>query len=358
MLIVSTLRRLALASLTALLSMRTTDRIVTPNGNPRLITIVDTEEEFDWSKPFSREATPVQHMRRIGRLQRVFDSHGVCPAYVVDYPIASQPEAWQPLREFQQSGRASIGAHLHPWVNPPYEEELSPWNSYHGNLSRIIESRKLAVLTASIEQAFDFSPAIFKAGRYGIGSNTLAILSELGYQIDFSPAPTFDCSSDGGPDFSHMSCEPFQDPETGLIIAPGSAAFSGWWPAHRATVHRWATSGWRARLHANALWNRSGAIRRRWLSPEGFQLSELISLTKFLLNRGTRLFVISLHSPVVMPGATPYARTEEEVQVVLDRLGGYFRFFFTDLAGEPWTPEGVLEHWLTQPSCTSLVRAD
>ena len=329
---------------------------LTPENKPRLITVVDTEEEFDWSKPFSRQTTSVQHMRSIDRLQTVAESHGVRPVYVVDYPVVSQQQAWQPLRQFLKQGRASIGAHLHPWVNPPFEECLSARNSYHGNLDRDLEFRKLATLTARIQQTFDLDPVTYKAGRYGIGANTYAILSGLGYKIDLSPAPPLDCSGDGGPDFSRMDCEPFQDPATGLVVAPGSGAFCGWWPGDRESAHRWATSAWRAKLHANALLNRSGAVQRLWLTPEAFDLPELIAITKYLLNQGHRLFVISLHSPTVMPGGTPFGRTEQEVQAVLSRLDGFFRFFFEDLTGEPWTPEAALEFW--SPDSVSLARTN
>ena len=49
---------------------------------PRLIVMVDTEEEFDWTAPlFDRGAIGVSHMRRIGVPQAVFDAHGVRPVY-------------------------------------------------------------------------------------------------------------------------------------------------------------------------------------------------------------------------------------------------------------------------------------
>src|SRR5262245_14766296 len=92
---------------------------------PILLVVIDTEEEFDWSKPFDRGSTGVTHMRSIGRLQEVFDEFGVRPVYVVDFPIASQEESAAPLRELQRSRRCEIGAHLHPWVSPPFEEPVN-----------------------------------------------------------------------------------------------------------------------------------------------------------------------------------------------------------------------------------------
>src|SRR5215471_19277218 len=87
---------------------------------PRLFTVVDTEEEFDWNAPFSRANTSVAAIRQIGRLQSVLSRYGVKPTYVVDFPIASQPEGYRPLKELADGGAARVGAHLHPWVNPPF----------------------------------------------------------------------------------------------------------------------------------------------------------------------------------------------------------------------------------------------
>ncbi len=237
------------------------------------------------------------------------------------------------------------GAHLHPWVTPPYEEELTARNSYGGNLSRDLECAKIKHLTERIEQSFGSRPSVFKAGRFGIGPNTFAILSELGYKVDMSPAPPLNCSDDGGPDFSRMDCKPFQDPETGMLILPNSGAFCGWWPGSAAATHEWATTSWRSRLHANTIFYRSGAIKRLFLSPELLKPTDMIALTKWMLRAGINLFVISLHSPVVMAGGTPFAGNDNQVSDLLKRLSDYFEVFFGELQGEPWTPRAAFEYW-------------
>src|SRR5579863_8380957 len=117
---------------------------------PELIVVVDTEEEFDWSEPFRRDAVGVSHIRHQDRTQRILERFGVRPVYVVDYAVASQEAGFRPLSEWRQDGRCVIGAHLHPWVNPPYEEELSIRNSYPGNLPPALERTKLGQLTDEI----------------------------------------------------------------------------------------------------------------------------------------------------------------------------------------------------------------
>jgi hypothetical protein len=281
-------------------------------------------------------------MRHIARLQEIFDRFCVRPTYVVDYPVAAQREGWEPLRQFADSGRASIGAHLHPWVTPPFEEELSAHNSYQGNLNKELEFAKVETLTARIQQSFGIRPSVFKAGRYGLGPNTFAILSQLGYEVDLSPLPPVDFSDDTGPDFSSMNCAPFRDSDTGLLVLPNSGAFCGWWPRDRAGTYRWVTTSWRCRLHLNACLSRSRALLRVWLNPECFPTGKLMALTRFLLKRGLRCFVLSMHSSSLVPGGTPFVPCDRDVTDLLNRLTGYLKFFFEDLGGEPWTPQAEL----------------
>src|SRR5262245_50286164 len=107
---------------------------IDPILTPRLVVAVDTEEEFDWSKGFSRDNIAVHSMRHIGVIQKIFDEYGITPVYLVDYPIVAQADGYQPLQEIHRAGRCLLGAHLHPWVNPPFAESVNGRNSFPGNL--------------------------------------------------------------------------------------------------------------------------------------------------------------------------------------------------------------------------------
>jgi len=50
------------------------------------------------------------------------------------FPVASQPDGYQPLVEIQDSGKCIVGAHSHPWVNPPFKEPVNRFTSFAGNL--------------------------------------------------------------------------------------------------------------------------------------------------------------------------------------------------------------------------------
>jgi len=306
---------------------------------PILAVVVHTEEEFDWGKPYDRRATGVTHMRRIGRAQELFETHGIVPNYVIGYPIASQDEAIAPLRSFADSGRALIGAHLHPWVCPPYVEEVNTRNSYPCNLPRDLEAEKLARLTEQIEAAFGQRPLTHLAGRYGFGANTATILEELGYQVDISPAVPINFSADGGPDYSGYTSDPYWFGERRKLLGlPGTGGYVGWLRVGGTSLYRAATQPTLRRLGVAGACARLRAIERIRLSPEDYSEGEMRRLTSTLLTQGIRVFVFSFHSPSVMPGGTPYVRSESDLDRFFEKCRGYFSFFLRELGGIAMTP--------------------
>ena len=98
---------------------------------------------------------------------------------------------------------------LHPWVSPPHEEEVTPYNSFAGNLPPALELAKLKHLRNTIEQNFGVQPLIYRAGRYGVGARTAEFLAEAGIAIDTSVRSGFDYSADGGPNFRDLPLRPW-----------------------------------------------------------------------------------------------------------------------------------------------------
>ena len=306
---------------------------------PILTVVVHTEEEFDWDKPYDRNATGVQHMRHIDRAQRIFDQYGIVPNYVIDYPIASQALAVEPLKSFADAGRALIGAHLHPWVSPPYVEEVNARNSYPGNLPRELEAEKLRRLTEKIAQSFGTHPLTYLAGRYGFGANTGAILEELGYEVDISPAVPIDFSADGGPDYSGYTSDPYWFGKGRKLLGlPGTGGYVGWLRAGATPLYKAITLPIMRDIRVAGLCARLRLMERIRLSPEDYSEPEMRRLTRTLLDDGVRIFIFSFHSPSVMPGGTPYVRSQADLDRFLDKCRRYFDFFMHELAGIAMTP--------------------
>ena len=308
-----------------------------PERKPALLVVIDTEEEFDWSRPHDRNATSVGAIRATARIQELCEEFGLRPTYALDYPVANHPDGVGPLKPLFEEGRAELAAHLHPWVNPPHEEEVCARNSYPGNLPAGLEREKLRVLTDKISEAFGQRPTVYKAGRYGVGPNTAEILEELGYGVDLSVCPPFDCSDDGGPDFTRSPTEPYWIRE-GLLEIPLTGALVGFLGPLRRSIYRLANLRLLHALRMPGILARVGAVDRLRLSPEIFTPAENLKLTRFLFERGVRSFSFTLHSPSLEPGHTPYVRTERDLQDFLAACRAYFEFFFGELAGIATTP--------------------
>lgn len=326
---------------------------VEPSQAPMLAVVVDTEEEFDWSRSHDRGATSVRAMRWITRGQEICDRYGIVPTYLVDYPVATQAEGYEPLRGIHASGRALIGAHVHPWVNPPHDEVVCATNSYPGNLPRELEEEKLRRVSKAIESNFGSRPRIYKAGRYGVGPNTAEILEEQGFEIDLSVCPSFDWRADGGPDYSRVHALPFWFGRRRRMFGlPASSAFTGSLAALGPLIERHVRSPLLERLRVPGVLARLGIYDRLRLSPEGFTSTEHRKVTRALLRRGVRTFTWSFHSPSLDPGHTPYVRSGADLERFLDSFRRYFDYFFGELGGVAMTPVEIKQHLETQDART------
>lgn len=302
---------------------------------PQLAVVVDTEEEFDWRGPFARHNVATGSVAAQPLAHRLFDRWGVVPTYVVDYPVAVDPAARDLLGALRAEGRAEIGAHLHPWVCPPFEEELSRFNSYHCNLPPALERAKIEVLTDAIEAGFGARPAVFKAGRYGFGRSTAAAIADLGYQVDCSFVPHASFRADGGPSYHGTPDRPFWlDPERRLLEVPMTSGFIGPLAAAGARLPALFDSPRSQRWRVPGLLARTGLVARSALTPEGVSAEEQIRLIKALMRRGHGFFTLTYHSPSLAPGNTPYVKSEAELEGFLRRIETVLRVFAEELGGE------------------------
>jgi hypothetical protein len=305
---------------------------------PQLVVSIDTEEEFDWSREFSRSNTSVRSMRFIDRIQTVFDEYSITPVYLVDYPVAYQSDGYRPLQEIHASGRCIIGAHLHPWVNPPFEEPVTRYNSFPGNLPRVLEEEKLRTLGDLIGERFGVRPTIYKAGRYGVGLQTQKVLEEQGYEVDLSVCPHMDYSHEGGPNFTHLSVRPYWFGERRrLLELPLTVGFTGLLRRWGEALHSFASCSFLSQLYAPGILARSGLVNKIWLSPEGYTLVENIQLVRTLYDDGVRIFSFAFHSPSVEAGNTPYVTSPAEVEKFVSHCRRFFDYFMGELGGVPTT---------------------
>ena len=290
----------------------------------RFLITIDTEEEFDWSEPLAREGHGLDHVLRLARFQEFCENESVVPVYLVDWPVAQSPLAAEILRAPVAAGKAEIGVQLHPWVNPPFEEEVTPRNSFAGNLPRELERAKFRTLREAIERNFETVPAIYRAGRYGAGPASAEMLAEGGIGIDTSVRANFDYSLDEGPDFRRHPLVPYWlDEAKTLLELPLTTVFWGMLRRQGAWIYPKL-----ARLGAlRAVLARAGLLERISLTPEGVTVEEAIRGIDIALDDGLPVLVLSFHSPSVQAGHTPYVRDEDDLDALYDWWRRVFAYF-------------------------------
>jgi glycosyltransferase involved in cell wall biosynthesis len=322
-------------------------------GRPQLCVVIDTEEQFDWEGPFSRSNTAVTAIRSLPLAQRIFERYRIKPAYLLDYPIATSELGRRLFNEWREAGVCEIGAQLHAWVNPPHVEEVTTRNSFAGNLPPGLERQKLAALVGEIRDALGIQPEIFKAGRYGLGPSTATTLEMLGFKVDTSVLPYTDLRFKFGPDFRCFTERPFAFGESrALLQLPVTRAFLG--SAHRVaeTIFPLVDSERRLPGVARGLLARANLVDRVTLTPEGIDFDQMRRLTRDLLARGERLFVLSFHSPSLEAGHTPYVVDQKTRDEFLARLERYMEFFFGELGGEATSPLALHDRLIPPPAVT------
>lgn len=290
----------------------------------RFVVFVDTEEEFDWNLPLAREHRDVTAIAALPEAHARFAVAGVPLALMVDHPVAIDSRAIDLIGPLLTGG-TTVGTQLHPWVNPPFDEPLTPRNSFAGNLPRALEAAKLGVLTDAIAAAFGSRPTAYRAGRYGLGPASFELLAEAGYRLDSSVRPGFDYRAKGGPDFGVIGNHAFR--VGGLIELPSTTVFTGRARSGGVGLYRAAGSVPKAR----ALLARTRLLQRIPLTPEGIPVAEAIEAVRVAVGEGLRVLSFAFHSPSLAPGHTPYVRDAahlrafwkwwDDVLAELDRLG-------------------------------------
>ena len=281
--------------------------------------IVDAEEDFNWSRPFEGTAYSTACMHAIGPLQEILSSYALPPTYLLTYPVLEDPAAIRLLRHQLDRGACQLGVQMHPWVNPPFGTGGDRRLSFPLNLPATIEEAKIVRLAEKFAAAFGFPPRVFKAGRYGIGPQTIALLERLGFLVDTSIAPRTDLGEEGGPDFSDFDTAPFWfGASRRLLELPVCREVVGWSGAAAPAIYRPVAGPRAAPVRAALSWIR--CAERVTLSPEGNDSAAMRRLIRGTTDSGQRVLTMSFHSSSLAIGHNPYVRSQRDLHVFYDRL--------------------------------------
>lgn len=298
-----------------------------------LVVTIDSEED-NWG--YYRSGITVENVKEITRLQNLFDRYGIKPTYLVTYQVALCDRAVDILSEILSMGKCEIGAHLHPWNTPPLIESLDARHSMLKNLSYELQVAKLEIVTDQIKKAFNIKPQSFRAGRWGLGPETVDALIACDYRIDTSITPMTSWRTGGNaPIYSNTRLEPYWLPikngrakssYSSVLEVPVTIGFNRWLSKSLKKVYFWLQKDWLTPMHPLGLLHHTGLLRKIWLSPELSSTNDMITLSNTMIKHGKRILNLSFHSSTLLPGRTPFVKNKNELERFYFRLEKFLEY--------------------------------
>ncbi len=301
--------------------------------------------------------TSFRNLEGAPRLQRLCERFGIPPTWLLPYPVATRREGeW--FAELWRSDRCEIGAHLLPWITPPFE----------ANEDRLIArppsaipasavDAKLRALTEAIESAFGRRPEVHRAAGGGLNGAAVQALERLGYRVDSSVTPYVQAAPGEGPDWRDAPEAPYfpdrQQPQlrgsSPVLEVPLTIGWDRELPGFvgRAMVK----CDPRQRL-ARVLGNPWLPVTHlRWLDPVRSDEAGLRALAETAIERGLPCLTLNIPGPALWPGESATCPDAACVDRVFDRLDAFLRFAIDELRCTPRTLTGFCGHYLGETGC-------
>lgn len=292
----------------------------------QFILSVDTEEEFDWGEGFPQQNCSIENIKQIPAFQAFCDQLGVRPTYLIDYPVAQDLQAAAVFRGFVQQGKAEVGAHLHPWCNPPLTEENGEYESHIIHLPGDLIRSKLKVLTDAIYTNIGIAPTCFRTGRWGTDAKVIQALLDAQFLVDSSVIPLYEnqyfsfLDSPNQPYWPDLDDPLAEGAQRELLEIPVSSGFTRsnyifWRKLHKTF------SGKRLRhLHLIGLLCRLKLVKKVYLSPELANTSDMKALVGAEIRNKNTVIHMFFHSSSLITSTNGYSQNDSDVVRLHQRI--------------------------------------
>jgi hypothetical protein len=315
-------------------------------NKPELVFIltVDTEEEWDWEGPFPEKDFSVKNLAQVPAFQDFCESKGIRPCYFVDYAAAKGAAQNQTFAKPIEKNSCELGAHLHPWANPPFFDKPTEANSHVVNLPIEQVEAKLDELISVFTKEFNYQPTSFRTGRWGISADIMHLLWTRGFTVDSSVYPFYKnefFSCKGSPTGAYW-------PDANNVLTVGeqrnimeiqaSVGFNRSSFALADTIHSIAEAAPLKYLRAVSLLWHSHLLRKIYMSPEVMQAKDMIALAHKTYSNGAPYVNMFFHSSNLIANGTgffnvddPFNEICKRISAVIDSLSEDFQLNFMTL---------------------------
>ncbi len=309
-----------------------------PNSGPEagsqpgpltVLVTMDVEEEGLFSGQYRRRNPGVRNIAALPSLARLSDELGFPLTLLCAHAVFTSSEACRVLEVMRDRHGAEIGAHLHHWSTPPFENEDEFCRGIpertHAMDQELLEARLVSLLEAG--RAFQGQPLTsFRMGRWDLKSPLFPMLQRHGIKADSSICPLRAYKNGADhflaphtPYWALGRSTPFLEiPITQIPLCTwlpglwdkmfkGSGQGAGQGSAHgkdrRDNFH------FLAALSASPFWHKAPIMRL---------------CVRLLRLRGETVLCVFWHSTEIVPGGSPQVPDKAAADRVLQRIFAFF----------------------------------
>lgn len=248
------------------------------------------------------------------RLQPLLRGLGARPTYLISPEVLADDAAVELLRGLKNKGDAELGAHLHgEYIGPGPAVETLPGSrteAMQADYAPEVERAKLAALTELFKIRVGSRATSFRAGRFGVGPATGRFLAELGYVVDSSVTPHVRWR-DAGPDFRGCPELPYFVGENHDLWTPGGSRLL------EVPVTVLAAG---CVPDARPVWASEPTREPTWFRPWYADEASLQAMVRRVADAPPRPLVMMFHNVELVADASPYTRSEADVERYLGML--------------------------------------
>lgn len=307
---------------------------------PRFLCLtIDTEADHQWA-PYWVKSDPLAFRSVLegitDRLTPLFTRYGAKATYLLTTEVLESEECCRVLGALGDPHE--LGTHLHPeYICPEREHAVyagTRAGKYLSSYDPEIQFQKIDAITRLFNERMRESPASFRAGSFGADDTTLRCLDALGYQVDSSVIPLTRWINRYGQeiDFREKSHQPYYPlrgeakvgkHSTQILEVPVTIAY------RTPRMARIGLEFQKKGLHQ--LVQRVGRrlARTIWLRPSWTGVEDMLWILRSLQSQngsGHQVINMMFHSMEIVPGASPFAQTEEDCQRILGRIEAVLQY--------------------------------
>lgn len=267
------------------------------------IITVDTEGDNLWE--YKGGEVETKNALFLPRFQQLCEKYGFKPVYLTNYEMIMSDDFVHFAKESVKKGTCEIGIHLHAWNNPPFYQLPHRYNqnSYLIEYPVDVRRKKFKLLYDLINERIGMPPVSHRAGRWAMDEDYYKLLGEFDIKVDCSVTPFISWqktpgeSIDSGTDYSQSS---YKTHIIGKVLEVPMSIRRKRYLLDGSLKHRVKTM-----TIGHHLWMRpamSTSKEMRYLIDE-ISKEKDVDFVEFMI-----------HSSEVMPGGSPYFRTEADIE--------------------------------------------